>query len=463
MEHNTVVQEDISSEMDAHWREALSLVQKEIPQPYFDSMISSMHLLSLDDETCSLGVPNSFIRDIVSSRYGDKISEALSGVLGRDIRVAISVYSPDKMVHTMASRSSEHDMKPHVEPPAVSAPRKKFTFENFVVGDSNKFAYNAALMVAELPGHNYNPLFIYGGTGLGKTHLLFAIQDYAESMTPHIKVSYVQTSRFIDEFIATMTLKRDKATFDQKYINNKIVLFDDIQALSGTDATQNKFFDIFNLLYAANSHIVLSSDRPPSEIPQLSARIRSRFEGGLMIDITPPDLETRLAILRMKARLEKVDIPDDALVFIASKVKDNIRTLEGLLNRVIGYAQLYGTRIDLAMVQDVLKNQVVATHQSKTPTPELIENLVSDYYNISVADISGKSRSRPLVHARQVAMYLCREMTDLTLISVGQRFGGRDHTTVLHSCRKIESLIKMKREILQEVSELTNMINKSMR
>jgi chromosomal replication initiator protein len=458
MEQNTVVEEASHRDAEARWQEALGKVRSEVPAPYFDSMISPLRVLSFDGDTCTVAVPNSFMKEIITARYADKITRALSSVLGSEAHVILTVSTSAPIVQSMAMRVQEPEAKAPAPPPA---PRKKYTFENFVVGDSNKFAYNAALMVAELPGHNYNPLFIYGGTGLGKTHLLYAIQDYAENMTPHIKVKYVQTSRFIDEFIATLTLKRDKATFDQKYINNKIVLFDDIQALSGTDATQNKFFDIFNLLYSANSHIVLSSDRPPSEIPQLSDRIRSRFEGGLMIDITPPDLETRLAILRMKARLEKVEIPNDVLVFIASKVKDNIRTLEGLLNRVIGYAQLYGTRIDLPMVQSVLKNQVAAAHQSKAPTLDLIESLVSSYYSIAIADLTGKSRSRPLVHARQVAMYLCREMTDATLVAIGGKFGGRDHATVLHSCRKIESLIKNNREILQEVTELTNMVNKA--
>lgn len=460
MEQHMLVEEANGMSSGDIWAAALDTMRTEVQQPYFNSMIAPLRMLSVNGSTCTVAVPNSFMKDIVSARYSEKIVSALTRAMGSPAELVLTVSTSPPLVESMAMRSGEAE-RPAPEHRAPT-PRKKYSFENFVVGDSNKFAYNAALMVAEMPGHNYNPLFIYGDTGLGKTHLLCAIQDYAENMTPHIKVKYVRTSSFIDEFIATLTLKRDKATFDQKYINNKIVLFDDIQALSGTDATQNKFFDIFNLLYAANSHIVLSSDRPPSEIPQLSDRIRSRFEGGLMIDIVPPDMETRLAILRMKARLEKVDIPDDALIYIASKVKDNIRTLEGLLNRVIGYAQLYGTRIDLPTVQEVLKNQVAESCQSRTPTLDLIENHVSAYYSIAIADLTGKSRSRPLVQARQIAMYLCREMTDETLVSIGRHFGGRDHTTVLHSCRKIESLIRMKRDVFQEVTELTNMINRSM-
>lgn len=457
----SVMEQREANSLDAGglWATALETLRSEVPQPYFNSMIAPLRMLSVEGASCTIGVPNSFMKDIISARYSERIANALTGALGSPADLVLTVSTSAPLVESMAMRPGHAERQ--APEPVVQAARKKYSFENFVVGDSNKFAYNAALMVAEMPGHNYNPLFIYGDTGLGKTHLLRAIQDYAENMTPHIKVKYVSTSSFIDEFIATLTLKRDKAMFDQKYINNKIVLFDDIQALSGTDATQNKFFDIFNLLYSANSHIVLSSDRPPSEIPQLSDRIRSRFEGGLMIDIVPPDMETRLAILRMKARLEKVDIPNEALIYIASKVKDNIRTLEGLLNRVIGYAQLYGTRIDLPTVQEVLKNQVAEPCQSRTPTLDLIENHVSSYYSIALADLTGKSRSRPLVQARQVAMYLCREMTDETLVNIGRHFGGRDHTTVLHSCRKIESLIRMKRDIFQEVTELTNMINRS--
>ena len=461
MEQNVVLEE--MAGVERAWAETLSRIDGNVPEHLFSSMISTLKPLSLGEGTFTLGAPNAFAKDIISSKYMDVLTGAASDALGRPTSVVLTISSPSEMVESFAGRTPERDeagadsrrLMPEQAQP------KKYTFDNFVVGDSNKFAYHAALMVAEFPGDKYNPLFIYGGTGLGKTHLLYAIKDYAENMTPNIKIKYVQTSTFIDEFIATITLKRDKATFDQKYINNKIVLFDDIQALSGTDATQGKFFDIFNLLHQSSSHIVLSSYRPPSDIPQLTDSIRSRFEGGLTIDITPTDLETRLAILHVKARAENVQIPDDALIYIASKVKYNIRSLEGLLNRVVASARLYGTKIDLEMVQDVLKDQVAEPHQSRTPSADVIQTLVANYYNIEMADLIGKSRSRPLVHARQVAMYLCREMTDATLIAIGGRFGGSDHTTVIHSCKKIEFNIKTKREIFQEVTELTNRINKS--
>lgn len=449
------------------WKASLALMRKDVPPPYFASLIEPMQLVSMESDSCTLGVPNSFTRDLIADRYIDQISGALSKTTGREIYVVLTVSSPQAMVESVAVRGSEPTPRSANGTKQVTAgppPRKKYTFENFIVGDSNKFAYSAALMVAEFPGHNYNPLFIYGGTGLGKTHLLFAIQEYARTMTPNIKVTYVQTSKFIDDFIATVTLKRDKEIFNQKYINNKIVLFDDIQALSGTEGTQNKFFDIFNVLYGANSHIVLSSDRPPVEIPKLSDRIRSRFEGGLTIDIMPPDLETRLAILRMKARAENIDIPDDCLIFIASKVKDNIRSLEGLFNRVVAYAQLYGTRmdrIDLPMVQVVLKDHVTEPSHSNAPSVELIQNTVSNYYGLLRSDLASKNRSRPLVQARQVAMYLCRELTSETLVVIGKQFGNRDHSTVLHSFRKVESMIKLKKQMFQEVTQLTNMISKS--
>lgn len=447
------------------WRGALGLLQEEIPAPSFSSIISPLWLVSLNEETCTVGVINSFLKDIVEARYLELISKAISRTLGKEsIKTVLTISSPPQVVEEVAVREPLKEEKHEIFPPRLNqpVPHKKYTFENFVVGDSNKFAYSAALMVAEFPGQTYNPLFIYGGTGLGKTHLLYAIQDYAQTMTPNIRVKYIQTSRFIDDFIATLTFKRDKEAFDRKYIDNKIVLFDDVQTLSGTDATQAKFFDIFNLLHASESHIVLSSDRPPAEIPQLSDRIRSRFEGGLMIDIKPPDLETRLAILRKKADCEGVDIPDDALIYIASKVQDNIRTLEGFFHRVTAYAGLYSTKIDLEMVQAVLKDQVNESPGSKSPSVEAIQNIVSGYYGISPAELTGKNRSRNLVQARQISMYLCRELTDETLMSIGLYFGGRDHSTVLHSCKKVESMIKQKTDIYRQVSELTNMINKSL-
>ena len=459
-----------TKELGQVWEQCLEKLQEEIPSPYFLSVIDPLRLVSIKDGRCTVAAPNSFTKDVISSRYIDTLSRVLSEALGKEVQVAVTVSSPPQVIENIASRlteveESEPSWKP---PPSVEVtPQKKYTFENFVVGSSNKFAYNAALMVAEYPGQTYNPLFIYGGTGLGKTHLLYAIKEYAERINidrpghSSLRIKYVQTSRFIDEFIETATMKGDKAAFDQEYINNKIVLFDDIQALGNTQSTQDKFFDIFNLLYASNIHVVLSSDRPPSEIPKLSERIKSRFEGGLLTDITPPDLETRIAILRMKARAENVEIPEDAMVFIASKVTDNIRSLEGLMNRVVAYARLYGTRIELPMVQDVLKDQIAESNLSRTPSVELIQNAVSNYYGVSWSDLVGPKRNRLFARARQVAMYLSKELTGSTLMSIGEQFGGRDHSTVIYSCEKVENMIKLKKDIYHEVTELTNIINKS--
>jgi chromosomal replication initiator protein len=480
MEQHVVLSgEDVDIDLEGVWKTTIESLRQEVPANFYSSMIAPSRLLSLNDGTCMVGVQNEFTKDIIKSRFLPVLEQAISRAVGRQVDVMLTIWSGPELIESVAAHSHEaaagapayaqtggftpasHGTATLLREPAQSGQPKKYTFDNFVVGDSNKLAYNAAIMVAESPGQKYNPLFFYGGTGLGKTHLMYAIEDYARTLNPGIKVKYVQTSGFIDEFIAILTMKRDKATFDQKYINNKIVLFDDIQALSGTDATQNKFFDVFNLLYAANSHIVISSDRPPREMSQLSDRIQSRFEGGLMVDIAPPDIETRLAILQMKAKVEGVQVPDDAMVYIASKVNSNIRALEGLLNRVVASARLYGTKIDLPMVQDVLKDQVAEADQARTPTMDVIQSLVSTYYEITKADLIGQSRSRSLVHGRHVAMYLCRELTNETLISIGSKFGDRDHSTVLHSCRKIETMIKQRREVLEEVRELTNMINKS--
>ena len=331
-----------------------------------------------------------------------------------------------------------------------------------MVGDSNKFAYHAALMVAEFPGEKYNPLFIYGGTGLGKTHLLYAIKDYAEKMTPNIKIKYVQTSTFIDEFIATITLKRDKATFDQKYINNKIILFDDIQALSGTDATQGKFFDIFNLLYGSNSHIV-AVERPPSERDTPAGRPHKVALRGRPADRHHPagPGDPARDPPRESARGERGDPGRRA----------HLHRFQGQgQHPFAGGPAQPGRRFGAPLRDEDRPGDGAGRPQRPGHgASPVARRLVSTSSRTSwrttttstVYDLTGKSRSRPLVHARQVAMYLCREMTDATLIGIGGQFGGRDHTTVIHSCRKIESLIKTKREIFQEVTELTNMINKS--
>lgn len=449
------------------WKECLDEAKARIPTS-FVPMIAPLWPLSLQNGTLKVGVPSPFAKDFIESRFTDTLNDILSSKLGYSAKVVLTVSSPPEITESIAAGARIANVDEQEEPVIRERPahghdfhQKRYSFDNFVVGDSNKFAYNASLMVAEAPGQYYNPLFMHGGTGLGKTHLLLAIKDYAEKLNPEIKVRYVLTSLFIDDFIATATLKKDKAAFDQKYINNKIILFDDVHSLSGTEATQNKFFEIFNLLYSSNSHIVLTSDRPPEEIPKLSDRIKSRFQGGLKIDIKPPDIETRLAILRMKARAERVEMPDDAMLFIATKAVTNIRSLEGLFNQVVAYARVYGMKIDLQMVKERLRDQPAEPNQLRTPTVETIQNLVSDYYKIEKADLTGSSRSRALVHGRHVAMYLCRELTNETLISIGSKFGGRDHSTVLHSCRKIESKIRESSSVLEEVRELTSTIHKT--
>lgn len=452
-------------EVTAVWKVCLEELEKRIALPYFASIIAPLRAVSINNGTFTVAAPNSFNKDIVEKNYLEALNEAVSDALGRQVVVVVTVSPPGELVEAVATRApapearempeNQHDF----EPPG-GGQHKKYTFDNFVVGNSNHFAYNTALMVAENPGAKYNPLFIYGGTGLGKTHLLLAIKDYAEKLNPGVAVKYIRTSSFIDEFIQSVTWKKTH-TFDQKYIDNKIVLFDDIQTLGKTESTQDKFFDLFNMLHSVNCHIVLTSDRPPDEIERLSERIQSRFMQGLMIDIKPPDLETRLAILRLNAAGENVEIPDDAMIYIASKVNSNIRVLEGLFNRVVASSRLYGTRIDLEMVQDVLKDQVAETDQARTPSVDLVQTHVSNYFNIPRVDLVSMSRSKSLVHARQVAMYLCRELAGETLISIGGRFGGRHHATVIHSCDRVDTMMKQRKDVLQEVRELTNIINRS--
>ena len=454
-----------SQEVTTLWKVCLGELEKRIALPYFASIIAPLRAVSINNGTVTVAAPNSFNRDIVEKNYLEALNEVASDALGRQVAVVVTVSTSDELVEAVAARSPAPDAREATEnrhdfEPPEGGHHKKYTFDNFVVGNSNHFAYNTALMVAENPGVKYNPLFIYGGTGLGKTHLLLAIKDYAEKLNPGVAVKYIRTSSFIDEFIQSVTWKKTH-TFDQKYINNKIVLFDDIQTLGKTESTQDKFFDLFNMLHSVNCHIVLTSDRPPGEIERLSERIQSRFMQGLMIDIKPPDLETRLAILRLNAAGENVEIPDDAMIYIASKVNSNIRVLEGLFNRVVASSRLYGTRIDLEMVQDVLKDQVAETDRARTPSVDLVQTHVSNYFNIPRVDLVSMSRSKSLVHARQVAMYLCRELAGETLISIGGRFGGRHHATVIHSCDRVDTMMKQRKDVLQEVRELTNIINRS--
>ncbi len=414
--------------------------------------------------TIYLEVPNDFTRSMVEQRLRDPLFTAL-GSLGPDAEVssfAIVVNAE------LADRVPEKE-EPVVEVPEPVAAKAespnvnsdsrlnaKYTFDSFVIGGSNRFAHAAAVAVAEAPAKAYNPLFIYGESGLGKTHLLHAIGHYAESLYPTIRVKYVSSEEFTNDFINSIANNRGTA-FQSRYRNIDILLIDDIQFLQGKAETQEAFFHTFNTLHDHNKQVVITSDLPPKSLTGFEDRMRTRFEWGLLTDVQTPDLETRIAILRKKAEKEKLKAPDEILEYIASKVTSNIRELEGTLIRVTAFANLNKSAVDLPLVQTVLKD-IITLDEDNVVSPIEIMNTTADYFRLSVDELTGTSRAQALATARQIAMYLCREMTNLSLPKIGQLFGGRDHTTVMHACKKIAELMKERRSIYNQVTELTTRV-----
>ncbi len=335
----------------------------------------------------------------------------------------------------------------------------KYTFSTFVIGNSNRFAHAASLAVAEAPAKAYNPLFIYGGVGLGKTHLMHAIGHYILSQNKKAKVLYVTSEKFTNELINSIQTNKN-VDFRNRYRNVDVLLIDDIQFIAGKESTQEEFFHTFNALHEANKQIIISSDRPPKEIPTLEDRLRSRFEWGLITDIQPPDLETRIAILKKKAELENLEVDDDVLEFIAKRIESNIRELEGALTRIMAYSSLTNSTLDVSIAEEALKD-IISSRQPKKITPELIQKVVSNHYQLKMEDLKSRKRSRPIVYPRQIAMYLCREMTDLSLPKIGDLFGGRDHTTVIHACDKVATDIKEDLQMKRTINELIRQIREN--
>ena len=445
--------------------------------------VSLARPIGLYDNTALIAVPNDFTRDIIESRLQPLVVSALSAALGRDVNIAIrvdadmtaTINEADTDELADATYALQPESSPIAEPPrtrpddgsrpGAGAPgtrledgrlNAKYTFDSFVIGASNRFAHAAAVAVAEAPARAYNPLFIYGGSGLGKTHILHAIGHYARTLYNGMRVRYVSSEEFTNEFINS--IRDDKASaFQRRYREVDILLVDDIQFLSGKVQTQEEFFHTFNTLHNADKQIVISSDQPPKQLENFEDRMRSRFEWGLITDIQPPDLETRIAILRKKSIQERIAAPPEVLEFIASKISTNIRELEGALIRVTAFASLNRQPVDLALAENVLRN-LIPTDEGPEITAAQIMNVVASYFGVTIDDLCGSSRSRVLVTARQIAMYLCRELTDLSLPKIGQAFGGRDHTTVMHADRKIRTLMAERRSLYNQVSDLTSRI-----
>jgi len=417
--------------------------------------------------TLLLNTPNQFAKDFLELRVKSALNEILTNQLGQKINIAVTV--DENLEVDEPAESVIDETVPDVQPKSgtgrdsgVQVPQEqsqlnpRYIFETFVIGASNRFAHAAAVAVAEAPAKAYNPLFIYGESGLGKTHLLHAIGAYAKELYGSVRVRYVSSEEFTNDFINS--IRDDKASvFQRRYRDLDVLLVDDIQFLENKERTQEEFFHTFNTLYNANKQIVISSDRPPKQLTTLEDRLRSRFEWGLITDIQPPELETRIAILRKKAAQDKLNAPDDVLEYIASKISSNIRELEGALIRVTAFASLNRQPVDMGLAEIVLKD-LIPDQAGPEITSSTIMAQTASYFSLTLEDLCGTSRSRVLVNARQIAMYLCRELTDLSLPKIGQTFGGRDHTTVMHADRKIRQLMAERRSIYNQVTELTNRI-----
>ena len=482
-----------SDSLTRAWAAALDAVPTDELGPVATSMLRSARPLGDIEGTILLAVPNDFTKQWIEDKAQSKLTTALSVHLGRTVRIAITVDpsievvteeeekeeaapvtpEPAPAAPTVAPASSKEDREEHHSPALTSSNadsgpthlNPKFTFDTFVIGPSNRFAHAAALAASESPGTAFNPLFIYGDSGLGKTHLLQAIGHNALSMMPHLKVRYVNSEEFTNEFINAIRLnKTDNSqveAFHRRYRELDILLIDDIQFIGDKEQTVEGFFHTFNALHSANKQIVLTSDLPPAQLKGFEDRMRSRFSSGLLVDVQPPDLETRIAILHKKADAEGLEVTPEVFEYVASRISSNIRELEGALVRIGAWASLYQERIDLNLAQMMLKD-FVSNPDDNEITVSLIMSQCAVYFGVTIEQMGSSERSHNVVEARQIAMYLCRELTDLSLPKIGQAFG-RDHTTVMHANKKISKLMKEKRETFNHVSELTNRIKQKAR
>jgi chromosomal replication initiator protein len=439
------------------WEEVASRLRGALNETTYRTWFGEVGAGELQDDGFILTVPNDFTREWIEGHFLGLIGAAVRDVTGGERAIQLRVQETFGSRDPVAPQPTERpQLEPPLRPPRhdASGMNSKYTFDSFVIGSSNRFAHAAALAVAEAPAQAYNPLFIYGGTGLGKTHLLQAIAQYVGEHSGDLSVRYVTSETFMNDFINSLRDKRIEG-FKQRYRTYDVLLIDDVQFFEHKERIQEEFFHTFNSLYEAGSQICMSSDRPPREIATLEARLRSRFEWGLITDIQPPDLETRIAILRKKVKTDGIHIPDpQVLTFIASRVSTNIRELEGALTRVVAFSSLTGRAMTVELAQDVLKD-VFPQGEAATVSIKRIQELVSERFNLSLDELCGDKRSQNIVYPRQVAMYLSRELTDSSLPKIGKEFGGRDHTTVIHATSKIARLIREDRSVYNLVQELT--------
>ena len=439
------------------WQKTLATLETKLSKPSFETWFKSTKPVSFESNTLIVSVPNDFARDWLESRYSVIIKETLGSLTMKEVAVKFvipqivdeSLYEntpkPPVPDQTTGNNTTVEDYTP-------TALNPKYTFDTFVIGAGNRFAHAASLAVAEAPAKSYNPLFIYGGVGLGKTHLMHAIGHYVLEHNHSAKVVYISSEKFTNEFINAI---RDNKTVDfrNKYRNIDVLLIDDIQFLAGKEQTQEEFFHTFNALHEESKQIIISSDRPPKEIPTLEDRLRSRFEWGLITDVQPPDYETRIAILRKKAKAEALDIPSEVISHIANKIDTNIRELEGALIRVVAYSSLINRDLSAELAAEALKD-IVPTNKPKQITIAEIQRVTGEHFDVKLEDFKAKKRTKAIAFPRQIAMYLARELTDFSLPKIGDEFGGRDHTTVIHAHDKIAKELKTDFTLRQTVEAL---------
>ena len=449
------------------WHAALGELQLGLTKANYDTWFKDTAIVSEEDDVYCVGVPNAFAREWLENKYRQQVRDALRHLVGRTVDVrfvtltAASVRS-DRPVAASggagggSSPTSSAPAQERRDATAAALLNARYTFSTFVVGSNNRLAHAAALSVAERPGHSYNPLFIYGGSGLGKTHLMHAIGHAVISRHPKKRVAYATSEKFTNEFINSIRGQKSEE-FRERYRRIDVLLIDDIQFLTGKEGTQEEFFHTFNAIHEEGKQIVLSSDRPPKAIERLEDRLRSRFEWGLIADISTPDLETRIAILRAKAEAQSTPVPPPVVDFLAQRIVSNIRELEGALTRICAYATLNAQPVTTQLAQEILQN-ILYNPRQKTLTPDKIVETVARYYGVPVGELKGKARDKQVVLPRQIAMYLMREETEAPLLRIGEALGGRDHSTVLHGCEKIEREMGENDDFRRDINSLRELL-----
>lgn len=449
----------METDLKGLWEKTLNIIKGELTEVSFNTWIKSCEPISISSNTIKISVPNSFTQDILEKRYKDLVINSIEAACSKVYKIEFLIGSElqeNEELEGKAKNTIKDTMAITVNDEMSSTLNPKYTFNSFVIGNSNRFAHAASLAVAESPAKAYNPLFIYGGVGLGKTHLMHAIGHYVLQNNGNAKVVYVSSEKFTNELINA--IKDDKnEEFRTKYRSVDILLIDDIQFIAGKERTQEEFFHTFNALHDANKQIILSSDRPPKEIPTLEDRLRSRFEWGLIADIQAPDFETRMAILKKKADVEKLNVPNEVMVYIATKIKSNIRELEGALIRIVAYSSLTNRDITVDLATEALKD-IISNKQNKNITIDLIQDVVAAYFNLRVDDLKSQRRTRNVAYPRQIAMYLSRKLTDMSLPKIGEEFGGRDHTTVIHAYEKISESLNKDESLQHTINDITKKI-----